>query len=209
MLTDFLKHHPIVPFVRQSDFAVRKPWSSPSADCLIIYWYTFKRALAVSISILRNIHLTRASFALYSLAACCLWKDWQIPLRPISILTSLLTPNASTVFLPALDKLIYQLISISCSQPSKTCTGWKCLCMLNHQTFKTKRNTVTGHWTSRKAGSAHSTQNPASSNGDHPLFIRDLLSRTLYCVTFFRLDYFLLLASFEWPYLLRGHGRTS
>ncbi|BFT70336.1 helix-turn-helix domain-containing protein [Paenibacillus sp. P36] len=40
MLSDFLKQHPIVPFVRQSDFAVRKPWSSPERrllDYLLVY----------------------------------------------------------------------------------------------------------------------------------------------------------------------------
>ncbi|MCY9663031.1 AraC family transcriptional regulator [Paenibacillus chondroitinus] len=40
MLSDFLKQHPIVPFVRQSDFAVRKPWSYPERrllDYLLVY----------------------------------------------------------------------------------------------------------------------------------------------------------------------------
>lgn len=40
MLNDKLKHHPIVPFVRQSDYAVRKPWSYPERrllDYLFVY----------------------------------------------------------------------------------------------------------------------------------------------------------------------------
>ncbi|MBP1963645.1 helix-turn-helix domain-containing protein [Paenibacillus aceris] len=40
MLSNLLKQHPIVPFVRQSDFAVRKPWTSPERrllDYLLVY----------------------------------------------------------------------------------------------------------------------------------------------------------------------------
>ncbi|MDD9265895.1 helix-turn-helix domain-containing protein [Paenibacillus sp. GCM10023248] len=40
MLSDKLKLHPIVPFVRESDFAVRKPWSYPERrllDYLLVY----------------------------------------------------------------------------------------------------------------------------------------------------------------------------
>ncbi|NOV01232.1 AraC family transcriptional regulator [Paenibacillus planticolens] len=40
MLNNLLKQHPIVPFVRQSDFAVRKPWTSPERrllDYLFVY----------------------------------------------------------------------------------------------------------------------------------------------------------------------------
>ncbi|NOU87986.1 helix-turn-helix domain-containing protein [Paenibacillus sp. LMG 31460] len=40
MLNELLKQHPIVPFVRQSEFAVRKPWSYPERrllDYLFVY----------------------------------------------------------------------------------------------------------------------------------------------------------------------------
>ncbi|SDN20776.1 AraC-like ligand binding domain-containing protein [Paenibacillus sp. yr247] len=40
MLTELLKLHPIVPFVRQSEFAVRKPWTYPERrllDYLFVY----------------------------------------------------------------------------------------------------------------------------------------------------------------------------
>ena len=39
-LTEWLVHHPVVPYIRESDFAVRKPWSMPIRrllDYLMIY----------------------------------------------------------------------------------------------------------------------------------------------------------------------------